>query len=83
MSDKLRKVDVRSRKPLLRHLAVINNIRTPFDGGKRILDSEIAATVCGRFVRYYTIADDHSYLYTDGSTYAVACPVCLPNEVTQ
>jgi hypothetical protein len=64
----------------VRHRAAISKIKVPFGTGKdlRLLDAEIAATVCGRYLRAFSDATDIGLHCTDGSVYSTPCAVCLP-----
>jgi hypothetical protein len=85
--NELHKIDTRGGKaPHKRHLATINIIRIPGFRPKAgepgdVLEGQIAATRCGRFVRNYYLADDTSLLHTDGTEYSRECPVCFTEGV--
>jgi hypothetical protein len=85
---KLRKVDANGnrKRPLWRHLAVINRIlvcgyaKKPGERGD-ILNGEVAATRCGMMLRHFSTADDVSLLNTEGGEYARECPTCFDGWV--
>lgn len=69
------RVDTRNTKsPHVRHLAVISRIKIPFSG--RELGAEIAATLCGKYLRGFDNAENLSYLDTAGQIFSRPCNAC-------
>lgn len=80
--DKVIKIDSRnSRRPHVRHRAIVNKVRVPYSGAAldddKVLNSEIALTVCGRAISNFWNAEDTSLLFTNGDTYARECDRCF------
>ena len=71
-------IDSLNVRPHTRHRAVVNKVRKPC--GDRILDSEIAMTLCGRAIGWFTETLGAGLMLTDGSVYATQCKGCYPAE---
>lgn len=76
--NELTKIDSLGSRPHKRHLAVVSRIKAPHRNGVvKLLDSQVAVTVCGRYVGWFTDASDTSLLFQNGEVYAVQCASCF------
>lgn len=80
MKEKIIPIDTfgSGKAPHVRHRAVVNSVRRPV--GNRILNSQIALTVCGRAISNFFTAEKVSLNFTDGRVYAKECARCHRSE---
>lgn len=75
MPDSIIQIDtINGKAPHVRHRAVINRVRRPV--GDRILNSEVAMTVCARAICNFTNAEKLSLNFADGSVFSKQCSLC-------
>ena len=67
------------QRPHIRHRAVVNKVRRPYanKGHVRVLDSELAITICGRMLSSFADASDTGLNKSDGDVYAEQCIPCF------
>jgi hypothetical protein len=65
-------------RPHKRHRAVVNRTRRPYaeNGNVRILDSEIALTICGHTMSNFFDATNTGLLDTSGGVWSTKCEGC-------